>query len=89
MLFKKQDEWSQTGEVDETACSVLTASEAAQVRALAKTASVAAEVQQDVDLGINKRIGSTPTMLVTHNGKTYAFGEVSYSMLSRYLDSLH
>ncbi len=44
-----------------------------------KTASVAAEVQQDVDLGINNRIGSTPTMFVTHNGKTYAFGEVSYS----------
>ena len=89
VLFRKQEEWSQTGKVDETACSVLTASEAAQVRALAKSASVAAEVQKDVDLGISNRISSTPTMLVSHNGKTYAFNDVSYSLLSRYLDSLH
>jgi protein-disulfide isomerase len=89
VLFKQQDEWSRTGKVDETACSVLTASEAAQVRALAKTASVAAEVQRDVDLGLSKQVGGTPTMLISYNGKTYPVGEVSYSLLSRFLDSLH
>ncbi len=89
ILFKKQDDWGRTGKVDETVCSVLTASEAAQVRALAKTASVAAEVQRDVDLGMNSKVGGTPTMLISHNGKTYPVGVVSYSMLSRFLDSLH
>ena len=89
VLFKQQDEWSRTGKVDETACSVLTASEAAQVRALAKTASVAAEVQRDVDLGLSSKVGGTPTMLISYNGKTYPVGDVSYSMLSRLLDSLH
>jgi protein-disulfide isomerase len=88
VLFKQQDDWSRTGKVDETACSVLTASEAAQVRALAKSASVAAEVQKDVDEGMGKRISGTPTMLISHNGKTYPIGDVSYSMLSRFLDSL-
>ncbi len=88
VLFKQQDNWSRTGKVDETACSVLTASEAAQVRALAKSASVAAEVQKDVDQGLSKRISGTPTMLITHHGKTYPIGDVSYSMLSRFLDSL-
>jgi protein-disulfide isomerase len=90
VLFKQQDEWSRTGKVDETACSVLTASEAAQVRALAKSASVTAEVQRDVDLGISSKVGGTPTMLISYNGKTYPpIGDVSYSLLSRFLDSLH
>ena len=31
----------------------------------------------------------TPTMLISYNGKTYPVGDVSYSMLSRLLDSLH
>ncbi len=88
VLFKQQDDWSRTGKVDETACSVLTAAEAAQVRALAKSASVAAEVQKDVDQGMSKKISGTPTMLISHNGKTYPIGDVSYSMLSRFLDSL-
>lgn len=88
VLFKKQDEWSRTGKVDETVCSVLTASEAAQVRALAKTPAVLAEVKADVALGQSHAINGTPTMLITHNGKTQMVGLVSYSLLSRYLESL-
>jgi protein-disulfide isomerase len=88
VLFKKQDEWARTGKVDETACSVLTASEAAKVRELAKTPAVMAEVKADVALGQNLRINGTPTMLITHNGKTQMVGLVSYPILSRYLDSL-
>lgn len=88
ILFKKQDEWSRTGKVEETACSVLTAAEAAKVRALAKDPSVLAEVQADVALGHNLKINGTPTMLITHNGKTQTAGLVSYPVLSRYLDSL-
>jgi protein-disulfide isomerase len=88
VLFKKQDEWSRTGNVDEAACSVLTPAEAKQVRALVKDPSVMAEVQKDVVLGNTLRISGTPTMLVAHGGKTVPVGEVSYSILSRYLDSL-
>ena len=88
VLFKKQDEWASSGKVDETVCSVLTPAEAARVRALAKDASVATEVQEDIDLGLRNKIAGTPTMLITHNGKTVAAGVVSYAILSRYLDSL-
>jgi protein-disulfide isomerase len=88
VLFKKQEDWGKTGKVDETVCSVLTAAEAAKVRALAKDPSVMAEVQKDIDLGMRNHISGTPTMLVSHNGKTYTIGPVSFPILSRFLDSL-
>ena len=88
VLFKKQDDWGKTGKVEETVCSVLTPAEAAKVRTLAKDPSVMAEVQKDVDLGLSKHISGTPTMLVSHNGKTYTIGPVSFPILSRFLDSL-
>jgi protein-disulfide isomerase len=88
VLFKKQDEWSRTGKVDEAACSVLTPAEAKQVRALVKDPSVLAEVQKDAATGKARSVTGTPTMLVTHNGKTQTIGLVSYSILTRYLDSL-
>jgi len=88
VLFRRQDEWSKTGKVDETVCSVLSASEAAKVRALAKDPSVMAEVQKDMDLGTKNRISGTPTMVISHNGKSYQVGPVSFGVLSRLLDSL-
>jgi len=89
VLFKKQEEWEKTGKVEETVCSVLTPAEAAKVRALAKDPSVLAEVQKDVDLGLQHHVGGTPTMLITRAGKTYTIGTpVSYSMLTRVLDNL-
>lgn len=89
VLFKKQDSWGTTGKVDETVCSVLTAAEAAKVRALAKDPVILAEVEKDMSLGLRARISSTPTMLISHNGKTQAVpGAVSYPILRRYLDSL-
>ncbi len=50
-LFGNQAAWSADGKVDETACRVLTAAEAKKVRALIKDPGVAAEIQQDVELG--------------------------------------
>ncbi|MBZ5606317.1 MAG: DsbA family protein [Acidobacteriia bacterium] len=89
ILFKKQEDWERTGKVEETVCSVLTASEAAKVRALAKDPSVIAEVDKDIALGQQHRVPGTPTMLITKAGKTYTIATpVSYSMLTRVLDNL-
>jgi protein-disulfide isomerase len=88
VLFKKQDEWARTGNVDEAACSVLTPAEAKQVRALVKDPSVLTEVQNDAATGRTRNVSGTPTMFVTHNGNSQTIGLVSYPILSRYLDSL-
>ena len=89
ILFKKQDEWSRTGKVDETVCSVLTPAESAKIRALVKDPTVMAEVQRDLTLGQQHGVNGTPTMLITKNGKTYTISTpVSYSMLTRVIDNL-
>jgi protein-disulfide isomerase len=90
VLFKKQDDWGKDGKVDQTACSVLTPAEAAKVRTLAKDPEILAQVQKDMDLGMKVPLRSTPTVIVTYKGKKYPVDVMgSYSIFTRFLDSLH
>jgi len=89
VLFKNQDEWSKSGKVDETACSVLTPAEAAKVRKLAKDPAILAEVENDYQTGLKSHVNETPTILVTYRGKQYKANVMSsYSFFTRFLDSL-
>jgi protein-disulfide isomerase len=90
ILFKKQEEWDKDGKVDQTACSVLTPAEAAKVRALAKDPVILAQVQKDLDLGMQARLTRTPTVIVSYKGRHYPVDVMaSYSSFTRFLDSLH
>jgi protein-disulfide isomerase len=88
VLFRHQEEWANSGKVDETVCSVLTPAEAKKVRALAKDAAIAAEVQQDVHAGHLANVNQTPTMILTYKAKQYRIPGASYDMLRRFLDQL-
>jgi len=88
VLFGKQELWSVSGKVDETACSVLTPDEARKVRALVKDPSIAAEVQRDVLAGLKAGIGGTPTLLITRDRKQYPVTGANYDLLRRLLDDL-
>ena len=88
-LFSRQQVWSANGKVEETALSVLSAGDAAKVRALAKDPSVVAEVDRDVALGQKIPIRATPTIILTHKLRQYPLtGSVSYPLLRRFLDEL-
>jgi protein-disulfide isomerase len=88
-LFRKQDDWSVSGKVEEAVDSVLTPEEATKVRELAKDPAVAAVVQHDIDLGTRLNITQTPTIIITKNLKSERIaGFVTYPILSRYLDQL-
>ena len=90
ILFKKQEEWEKDGKVDQTACSVLTPAEAAKVRTLAKDPEILAQVQKDLDQGMQIPLRSTPTVIVSYKGKHYPVDVMgSYSIFTRLLDSLH
>ena len=65
VLFKNQAVWERDGKVDQTVCSVLTPAEATKVRALAKDPAILAQVQSDVNLGLEAHVNETPPMLVT------------------------
>lgn len=88
-LFLWQEDWARSGDVSGAACSVLDATTAKKLRALASSPQVGAEVDQDIRAGVAERVPGTPTMIITKLIMRYPVtGPVSYPVLSRFLDSL-
>jgi len=88
-LFKQQETWSKSGSVDDVVDSVLTPAERKKIDELAKDPAIAKNIEQDIQLGNRMQVNSTPTMVITHNGKpSPVVGVVSYQVLSKYLNSL-
>lgn len=88
-LFRKQDTWAKDGDVAGAACSVLDASNAKKLRALAVDPQIAAEVDRDIQAGQAERVNGTPTMIITKMIRRYPVpGPVSYAVLSKFLDSI-
>ena len=88
ILFKKQADWEKDGKVEQTVCSILTPAEATKVRALAKDPAILAQVQKDLDLGMQVPVRGTPTVVVSYKGKHYSVDvDASYSLFTRLLDS--
>ena len=88
-LFRQQEAWSASGNVDEVVDSVLTPDERNKIDELANDPAIAASIERDVQLGQRMKVSSTPTMVVTHNGKPNpVVGVVSYPVFSKYLNSL-
>ena len=88
-LFRQQDSWSQTGNVDAAVDSVLTPDERKKLREIAKDPAILANIERDVQLGERMKVSSTPTMIVTHDGKPNpVVGVVTYAVFSKYLNSI-
>jgi protein-disulfide isomerase len=88
-LFRQQESWSRTGKVEEAVDSVLTPDERSRIRVIAKDPAIVAGIERDIELGRRTNVNSTPTMIVTHNGKPNpVVGVVSYPIFSRLLDQL-
>ena len=88
-LFKQQETWSKAGNVDDVVDSVLTPAERKKIDELAKDPAIAKNIEADIQLGNRMQVNSTPTMVITHNGKpSPVVGVVSYQVLSKYLNSL-
>jgi len=89
LLYRTQETWGANGKVEETVCSILKPDEAKRIRLLAKDPAVISEVDKDKALGDAQKITQTPTMIISHNGKSYPIpGAVSYPMLKRFLDDM-
>lgn len=88
-LFHQQESWGQTGNVDAVVDSVLTPEERKKLREIAKDPAILANIERDIQLGERMKIGSTPTMIVTHDGKPNpVVGVVSYPVFSKYLNTI-
>jgi protein-disulfide isomerase len=88
-LFRQQETWSKTGGVEAVVDSVLTPEERKKLREIAKDPAIVASIERDIALGNRMKVSSTPTMIVTHDGKPNpVVGVVSYPVFSRFLNSL-
>jgi predicted DsbA family dithiol-disulfide isomerase len=60
-----------------------------KIRAAIKDPHIDDEMNRDTALGMQARINQTPTMILHYKGKAYPIaGTVSYTILSRFIDSL-
>ena len=88
-LFRQQESWSKSGNVDAVVDSVLTPEERKKLREIAKDPAILATIERDIQLGQRMKVSSTPTMIVTHDGKPNpVVGVVSYTVFSKYLNTI-
>jgi protein-disulfide isomerase len=89
VLFRQQETWSKAGGVDAVVDSVLTPEERKKLREIAKDPAILANIERDIQLGQRMKVSSTPTMIVTHDGKPNpVVGVVSYAVFSKYLTTI-
>jgi protein-disulfide isomerase len=89
VLFQNQDKWEQSGDVDGTVASVLSAADMAKVRALVKGGTLEAAIDKDISLGQGYQVNQTPTTIFHAKGQMYPYsGVMSYDILKQFLDQL-
>jgi protein-disulfide isomerase len=88
-LFRNQQAWSVSGKVWETVAGVLNPEEQKKVQALARDPAVLAEVQRDVDRGVQSVLAQTPTLMVTYKLRQHPWTQFGdYSLFRGYIDAL-
>ena len=86
-LYEKQIDWVRDGHPETVVASVLSPHDMKRVMDLIAAGKVDSFVDSDKDMGNARRVSSTPTIYVTAHGRTELVpGNVSYSLLRRYLD---
>ena len=92
-LFRTQQEWGRTGDVEGTLAKELTPGEMAKVRKIVADpksfAEINAEIASDMALAQKIPLESTPTMILSGHGKRYPLsGDVRYDLLGRLIDTI-
>jgi len=92
-LFRAQQEWNRTGDVEGTVAKELSPAEMARVRKILADpkalAEINAEIDSDMELAKKIPLESTPTMILSGGGKRYPItGETRYSFLRGLVDTI-
>ncbi len=89
VLFEKQKQWSETGDVEAALASALTEAEMARIREHLDAQEIEQAIEADRALARTFQVRSTPTTFIRYRGETTpVVGVVSYAILRRYLDRL-
>jgi protein-disulfide isomerase len=88
-LFAQQVAIATNGKVEEVVNSVLTPTEAKTVKSLLKSPEVERQIHADQAEGALVPVNGTPTLWVTHRGKSEAVSwPLNYPLFKSYLDAL-
>ncbi len=92
-LFRTQQEWGRTGDVDGAVAKELTPAEMAKVRKMLADPKILGEINGEIeaDMALARKIPleSTPTLILTGKGKRYPLtGDVRYDLLGRLIDTI-
>ncbi len=90
VLYSQQEIWGASGNIEKTLSSVLTAAEMKRCGALLNDPAIEQSIQNDINLGTQRGVNSTPCLFVTHNSTISPLppGAVQYSLLKQYIDYL-
>src|SRR5260370_15789326 len=80
-LFENREKWEQSGDVDGTVATVLSAAEMTKVRALVKGGTLEPLIDKDYALGHTYPVNQTPTTVFHCQSQTYTYsGHTHYYM---------
>lgn len=91
-LYDHQDEWSAKGNIDEVIAASFPAAQFKKFQTFESQHmnEINASIERDRAMGVQRNVNQTPTVYVTHRGKTEALpgGGVDYKLLKSYFDYL-
>ena len=92
-LFRTQEEWGRTGDIEGSIGKKLTTAEIAKLRKVLSDPKSLSEINKEIDadmeLGNRVPLAETPTIIVNGGGKRYPIkGDIRYDLLKQLIDSL-
>jgi protein-disulfide isomerase len=92
-LFRTQEQWGQTGDVEGTVAKELPPAEMTRLKKILADPKSLAEINKEIDadmaLGNKVPLAETPTMILSGGGKRYPIkGDVRYDLLKQLINSL-
>ncbi len=89
-LYKYQDEWAQSGDVEAIVARVLDPTEMTMVKKLSTEPGIQAALEQEVALALSLRIAGTPTFFITPTGAPQQRVNqiVTYPVLKDYIERI-
>jgi protein-disulfide isomerase len=88
-IFVDQANWAQDGKLEVAVAKALPPGDFAKLKQILKDSSIDTEVQKQIQLGIQKKVQSTPTLFIQYPGKEQRVeGLITYPVMKQFIDSI-
>jgi protein-disulfide isomerase len=88
-IFRTQNSWSGTGDLDARLAEALAPGEMARVRQTVRSTDLDASIDEDLEMAKRDRVTATPAMVLVANGKRRTLAPAPpYPELKSYLDAM-